>query len=93
MKRGPYKYKEGKMGKLTNCKVCGQRCEDKQGGMFGIFCLLFGFPFSLGSFCCDACKRQWAGGGRIWFGKKWRQQFITLLIVLAIVLVVYMIFR
>ena len=75
------------MAKWTNCKVCGQRCEDQH--FLGIFCLLFGLPFSWGSFCCDECKRKWAGG-RVWFGKKWLHQVIGLLIVAVIIVLALM---
>ena len=51
--------------------MCGQRCEEKHSAL-GIIGLLFGFPMHWGSFCCEECKRQWNGSGRIWFGKKWR---------------------
>ena len=72
------------MSKLVNCAVCGQRCEKKTVGLIAI---LFGFPMHMKSFCCDECKREWNGGGRIWFGKKWRQQFIIMLIVVAIIFI------
>ena len=76
------------MAKMTNCKTCGQRCEESSGG-FGIFNLLFGFPFTWGaSFCCNNCKREWAGG-RIWFGKKWLTQSIIVAI-LAVVAICFL---
>ena len=71
------------MSKIVNCSVCGQPCEEKRSTL-GIFGLLFGFPMHIKSFCCDECKRKWNGGGRIWFGKKWLQQVIILLIIIAI---------
>lgn len=77
------------MAKIVNCCVCGQRCEESSHGL-GIFGLLFGFPMHWGSFCCEGCKRQWNGGGRIWFGKKWRQQTVITLIVIAVLVILAM---
>ena len=81
-----WKRKVKKKSKIVNCSMCGQPCEEKHAAL-GIIGLLFGFSMHWGSFCCEECKRQWNGGGRIWFGKKWKQQFIIALIIAVVIVV------
>ena len=76
------------MSKMTNCRVCGQRCEKNEGGA-GWIGLLFGFP-SIPTVCCDECKQKWLGG-RAWFGRRWRQQVILMLVLIAILFIFYLV--
>ena len=74
------------MSEIVRCRTCGRTCEKNEGGA-GWVGLLFGFP-ATPSFCCDECRQQWLGG-RAWFGRRWRQQVIVLLIAIALIWAFY----
>ena len=72
---------------MAKCKVCGDYCEKKPFSSIGALRLLFGLPIFFGNFCYTECKREQAGG-RIWFGKRWLQQFIIALVVIGIIAII-----
>lgn len=74
------------MGKITKCKICARECEEHRG--WWPLCLLFGIPAHMGSFCSDECKQKWHGEGRIWFGRRWRNQTIGFLILCAMIAII-----